>query len=94
MRRSVRKWICCLGAVAIVLVADMGAVHAAAEYACGGWIIDEYREECRTPVCDGVRLTNYITTKRHKNCVYVSAGYSFTIPDTYVEEKGCCPRNV
>lgn len=92
MRRKVRKWICCLGAVAIVFMADIGTVHAEGEYFCEAWKVDSTTEDCRTPICDGVHLTRFIIEKRYKKCTYVNTGYTFTIPDTYVREDGCCSK--
>ncbi|MDE5818099.1 MAG: hypothetical protein K2N41_00115 [Lachnospiraceae bacterium] len=90
MRRSVRKWICCLGAVAIVLVADMEAVHAESASGCGAWEVYDSNYDCRTPICDGKRRTGYLTTKRYKVCTHSDTGEQYTLMDTYVEEKGCC----
>ena len=89
MRRNVRKWICCLGVVAIMFMADTKAVHAET-YNCDPWKIINKNYECRTPICDGKRRTGYLTVVRQRKCTYSDTGYTFTIPDTYVEEQGCC----
>ena len=92
MRRKIRKWICCLGVVAIMFMADTKAIHAADEYRCEAWEIDSITEDCRTPICDGVHLTRFITVKKHRICTHLNTGYIILIPDTYVREDGCCSK--
>jgi len=88
--RKICRMLCCLGAVLMIAVLVPGNVYAEDEFTCGAWINDSVTPECRTPMCDGTRLGLYITYKRHKNCTYKNTGYTFTIPDTSVESRGCC----
>lgn len=88
--KRVEKWICGMGAAAMMFGMCGGQVHAEAEYECGAWVVDNKTEDCRTPICDGVHLTKFVTEQRHKTCTYLRTGYTFTIPETRVEEGGCC----
>ncbi len=88
--RRFRKLICCLGAALMMFTVMPRNVQAEDEFTCGAWINDSVTPACRTPMCDGTRLGLYITYQRHKNCKYVNTGYTFSIPDTYVESRGCC----
>lgn len=90
-RKQLCKAICCLVA-ALMMVTTWPAhtAQAADEFTCGPWMNHSATAECRTPMCDGTRLGLYVTHTRNKKCTYVNTGYTFTIPDSYVEDRGCC----
>lgn len=89
--KRMSKAICCIGAALMMFSAlPPNTVHAEDTFTCGAWVNISVTPECRTPMCDGTRLGLYVKYQRKKTCTYTNTGYTFEIPDTYVEDRGCC----
>lgn len=89
MKRYLGRGICCMGAALLLFLAEVSPVRAE-EHSCGSWVVDNVTEDCRTPICDGVHLTGYRIYETHKTCTYTPTNYTYTIPNTYTQEGGCC----
>ncbi len=91
MKRYLGRGICCLGAALLLLLTEVSPVRAE-EHRCEPWVVDHVTEDCRTPICDGVRRTSYLTYQCHKTCTYLPTNYTYSIPNTYTREGGCCTK--
>lgn len=90
MKRYLRRGICCFGVTLMMFMAQMSSVSADE---CDAWETDSVTENCRTPICDGVRRTAYLTYRRHKTCRDNSTNETYTLTDIYTCEGGCCSKS-